>query len=408
MRRHLVVLTTLVLALGLATPLWACDDGEEQAYLLDEILRLSHEGVPDRIIIKQMRTMDFVFCLTAADIIELRELGVSDDVLEAIIETALIAEEERQEVRREVVHTYRISPGYWSPWYRYPCGWGSYYDPFPTWYSYYYYPFLYECSFAWYGWVPSTYYYTYNWYDVAWYYSPHDANYRDEAGLTLASNRPGQLVSQPPNYVPSAGAPPVASTPVAAPRRTAQETGNDYLRSISRDELGRTPYRSTSVATPPPVRASTPAAEDLLQQKRSSGLQVHQPQPVTPQQVAPTSRAQPLEPASPPTVTPRSSPRTTTPTVQPRRSTPTPATPPPAVRSRPTSRPATSVQKPRTTRPSTQRLAPRHSVVPQRKAPARVKAPTRTRTAPVRVKPASPPVRRAPAVKPAAPAKKSR
>ena len=58
MKKHLVVLTTLLMIV--ATPVFACDDEEQQAYLLDEILRLSYEGVPDRIIIKQMRTMEFV------------------------------------------------------------------------------------------------------------------------------------------------------------------------------------------------------------------------------------------------------------------------------------------------------------------------------------------------------------
>ena len=94
MKRHLVVL--MALFVGLATPVVACDDMEDQAYLLDEILRLSYEGVPDRIIIKQMQTMDFVFCISADDIIELRGLGVSDEVIEAIIDDDVVAKQLRE------------------------------------------------------------------------------------------------------------------------------------------------------------------------------------------------------------------------------------------------------------------------------------------------------------------------
>jgi hypothetical protein len=351
-----------------------------------------------------MRTMDFVFCLSASDIIELRELGVSDDVLEAIIETALVIEEERHERRVERVTYYpRISAGYWSPWYRYPCGWGSYYDPFPTWYSYYYYPFLYDCSFAWYGWAPSTYYYVYHWYDVACDYTPHDSNYRDEAGLTVTTNRPGQLVSQPPNLVPSAGVPPVAAAPVASPRPTAQDTGRDYLRSISRDELDRTPYRSTAVATPPPPRSATQERSSLFEQQRARDLQVRQPRAVTPQPRTTTPR---VEPATPPTPTPRSTPPATTPRSTRPATTPTVRSgstvrpsPPPAVRSRPTSsRRATSVKPPSPSRVRPQSIAPRRSVTPQTKSPTRLLAPARTRTAP-QIKRTAPAVRRAPTVK---------
>jgi hypothetical protein len=411
-KRHLVVLTTLLLAF--ATPLRACDDEEAQAYLIDEILRLSHEGVPDRIIIKQMRTMNFVFCLNADDIIELRELGVSDDILEALIETSLEVEDSRREDRVVV----RVSPGYWSPWYRYPTGWGAYYDPFPYQFSWNYYPFLYSCGY-WYGWSPDIYYYTYHLYDVHYDYSPHRGDYRDEAPQYVVKRNRGAVIVDNPLTGPLVAEGPIARSPVVVPPVTAGERGILRDRVDSATINVRGPYRSATVVTPP-LRASG-GNQRTLTEARSDVLNVRNPSTLNEASLD-VPRSQPLTPAreAQPPVVDRSRPpaterRDAAPAerperIVPRRGTPAQVTPPTRREASSVTRPPSRTSTPARVTPPAQRPAPARVTPSSRQStPTRVTPPP-TRVAPSRPAPrlaAPPPRQAAPASKPPT-AKRSR
>jgi hypothetical protein len=166
------------MALGLAWPAGA-GPLEDQEAQIEEILRLVDEGVSDDVIVKHIRASGYVFDLLADDILDLRDRGVSDVVIEAMLDTALentdpADRRERPRDRDRQSHVdVVLSAGYFSPWYYYPYAWGYYYDPFPVYYSYYYYPFRYGWSWGWYG-SCHNYWYRhhwrrYRWDDPAWY-----------------------------------------------------------------------------------------------------------------------------------------------------------------------------------------------------------------------------------------------
>jgi hypothetical protein len=155
MRKLAVFLATLCL---LTSPTAWAHDEKVQAELLDEILRLTQAEVPDHIVLEQIEAWGFAFELTADDIVELRALGVSDAVLEALVHT-----DNAPEYVGDDSPSVYFSAGYYSPWYYYPYAWGGYCDPFPRLYASYYYPFYYGASyFGYYGWCGSTYYAHYN------------------------------------------------------------------------------------------------------------------------------------------------------------------------------------------------------------------------------------------------------
>jgi hypothetical protein len=158
-------------------------DEELQAELLDEVLRMTHAGVPDHLIIKQIDAMEFEFEFTADDIVELRTLGLSDLVLEVLIDSAIILEEEPPAEKYVVV-----SAGFYSPWYCFPYAWGFYYDPFPRLYSHYYSPFHYQAHFfGYYGGIGGTYYLAY---ERHRYYNDRIP----QPTFSLASQRPARSV----------------------------------------------------------------------------------------------------------------------------------------------------------------------------------------------------------------------
>jgi len=364
MRKHLAVLTALFVIM--ATPVLACDDAEDQAYLLDEILRLSYEGVPDRIIIKQMQTMEFVFCISGDDIIELRQLGVSDEVIESIIETSLEIEEQRGS---DTVYV-RVSPGYWSPWYRYPSAWGYYYDPFPLSYSYYYYPFLYQCGYRdWYGWSPDSYYYAYNTYNYNYYNSPHDGDYRNESPQRLAvqTGRGVEHVTSPRGVVPLMGTP-LVNRPAPA---TAGAAGTPRLGGQVGDAITVAGNRQGAVEVVAPAqRRSATGRPRTLEDSRSPVLHVRDS--ATPVVVTPGT--QQVQPRVQPRTTPRrlKDYRTPTQTVK-----------------RPSSRDAT-VQKrtPVRVRPAAKRTTTRVTTPPKRTT-TRVTPPAKRTTTRVKSPPAT-------------------
>lgn len=250
----LVAIAIALLATLLGTSAFAVNR-EKQAYLLDEVLRLSHEGVPDRLILKQIEAMDFAFELTAGDIVELRTLGLSDDVIEALIDTAL-----REDERDDDLYV-RVSAGYYSPWYQFPYAWGFYYDPFPSCYSYYYYPFHYSTHhFGWYGWCGNSYYYTYNWSERP--YAHHDRDYRryrnrePDPGYRVAGHVPSEVAQVPVRPVRES---PAGSgiAPVRVRERERAPEPEPRTRTIATRvdrptlQAPRTPYRADRVASPP-------------------------------------------------------------------------------------------------------------------------------------------------------------
>jgi hypothetical protein len=153
------------------------------------VLRLVAAGVSDEVIVKHIRAAGYVFDLTTDDIVDLRHQGVSDTVLEAMLDTAIDNIDNNPNGPRSATNsanndagddvdrattTVTLSAGWFSPWYQYPYAWGSYYDPFPVCYSYYYYPFRFCNSWGYYGHNRGYYYCDgwagYRWWDdIGWY-----------------------------------------------------------------------------------------------------------------------------------------------------------------------------------------------------------------------------------------------
>jgi hypothetical protein len=221
----------LCLLAGFATAVAASPVSDQQA-AIENILKLVQRGVSDQVIIRHIQAQHYVFDLSTEDILSLRDEGVNDAVLTAMLDTAIegdtagrddgnqgvATESESTADAAEVTSedtsqsTVILSAGYFSPWYRYPYAWGFYYDPFPTWYSTYYYPpFYYSYDWGWYGgcnywyagWWPhyrwnDPYYYNYaHAHHGHWVPVPHygDAHHWD-SGRGLANHRgaPGQRV----------------------------------------------------------------------------------------------------------------------------------------------------------------------------------------------------------------------
>jgi hypothetical protein len=162
MTRRLIL--ALLLVLGLSGVAYA-DRARDQGEQLDEIVRLVREGVSDEIIIKHIEASGFVFDLSTDDILDLRDLGVNDAVIETMLDTAIQDDGSRRTESRDdsannsdSSASLSLSAGYFSPWYRYPYAWGFYYDPFPTCFSSYYYPFRYGYPWGYYGYAHHYYY----------------------------------------------------------------------------------------------------------------------------------------------------------------------------------------------------------------------------------------------------------
>jgi hypothetical protein len=139
----------IALLLCFATAAYA-DHAKDQNARLDEIVSLIQDGVSDAVIVKHIRNSGFVFELAADDLVQLRDLGLSDTVLEALLDTAQ-DDNGYDPVRYRSDAYFSLSAGYFSPWYQYPYAWGFYYDPFPVCYSSYYYPFNWRSSWGYYG-----------------------------------------------------------------------------------------------------------------------------------------------------------------------------------------------------------------------------------------------------------------
>lgn len=99
-----------VFAAGVAlTILAGCASSRPPAPSLDEIVHMSSEGVADDQIISQMQQSRAVYQLTASDIVDLRQKGVSTGVLDYMHEVYI------SHVRRQE----RMMYG--EPFWGYPC-----------------------------------------------------------------------------------------------------------------------------------------------------------------------------------------------------------------------------------------------------------------------------------------------
>ena len=91
-RSLLSCLAALVALLIMATPAWA-------ALSVEDIKEMAKVGVPDSIIISTISNSEEVFHLSAQDIIDLKQSGISDDVIEAMQSTSGNVESRSVETR---------------------------------------------------------------------------------------------------------------------------------------------------------------------------------------------------------------------------------------------------------------------------------------------------------------------
>ncbi|HZE21642.1 MAG TPA: hypothetical protein VE082_06285 [Desulfobaccales bacterium] len=77
-----------------------------------QIVKWSHEGVPPQDIINLMQDSGTVYRLSAAQLAELKQKGVSDSVLNYMQQTYLSAVRENQ-ARRDFAYWYWGPDGYW-------------------------------------------------------------------------------------------------------------------------------------------------------------------------------------------------------------------------------------------------------------------------------------------------------
>jgi hypothetical protein len=278
------ILCVLVLALGLAAGVAYADPDPDLEAELAAVLDLMDAGVSDAVIIKHIQARGFVFDLTADDILDLRRYGVSDTVIEAMLDTA-IGDSDRRSRRSRYRDSdddrddwsLTIAGGYFSPWYQYPYAWGFYYDPFPACYSFYYYPFRYAYSWGYYGHCNNYYYRRwcapYRWWDDPRWYSytesrascrvrvPRETAIAWHAGRGLHADRPAARVRE-------------GSTSRSAPRRDAT-LGDRLGRDRVHVRTPRTPSnegsRSGSSADAPRRRSgvAAPRDRDRVQAPRS-------------------------------------------------------------------------------------------------------------------------------------------
>jgi len=277
-----------------------------QDYEINAILRMADAGMGDPVIVKHIRTRGFVFNLSADDLIELRRKGISDSVLEAMLDTVLDngavqpapePEPDRDDSNRSDTQVSVVmSAGWFSPWYYYPSAWGFYYDPFPVCYSYYYYPFRFCASWGYYGHCSNYYYRDYWgphrrwWDDPAWY---HDSV--AHPGVRVRAPRTDVITWRTGRGVPSAGPRhAVTGSPPAAPHgkwldapivRRAVERENVHARSQGSSGSSATSPRGSGREAPP------------AQAPRSQPPRDAAPAPAPRQHVAPPSRTAAPAPA---------------------------------------------------------------------------------------------------------------
>jgi hypothetical protein len=282
-------------------------DVERQAELLDELLRLNSENVAERIIIKQIRAWCFRFELDGDDIVELHTLGVSDDIIETLIDTAF--EELDCEGDDYEYIWYR---GAYSPWWYVPYAWGWYWwDPWPSFYVHhsYYYPYwYYPCHYGYgyghhdgyYGWHGGDYYVAYN---PRRRVPPPESRERARGDYGLVTHSPAVAVG--------------SGVVARQPRGGSGAVVVPGQREIdSRRSPTLTPHSGAAAA------AATPTAPAATQPRRSPAD--NRETPITPRSraAAQLRTGRQLEPVAPGR---RAEPRNATPAVEPRTNPTSPA-----------------------------------------------------------------------------------
>jgi hypothetical protein len=337
------ILCALVLAVGLAatTSTARADYQEELEAELAAVKELVEAGVADDIIVKHVRASGFVFDLTADDILELRRAGVSDEVIEAMIDTALESDTPRERRTRAVPEPddnvyVNLSAGWFSPWYHYPYAWGYYYDPFPAYYSFYYYPFRYAYHWGYYGYCSSYYYRSwcepYRWWDHPHWFN--DSYFHASCRVPVPHTVPGAETWQGSGLRNNRGRPRDVVPPAVSERREST-----VVRRSVRDRLQAARVRVPDGARAPrQVSADAPRGRNGSSvdtpRRRSVGDSMQRRRPAT----APNGRREAQAAPAPRTETPRVAPRSgSAPRTQPRSAVSSPRAPRSGVASAPRS-----------------------------------------------------------------------
>lgn len=302
---------------AVARPVFAEPPGQ-----LDEIgavLQLTEAGMSDEVIIKHIRARGYRFDLSTDDLIALRRSGVSDAVLEAMLDTALLdtrtaaAESTLADTVSTVVTgraepppaetsdthvAVQLSAGWFSPWYYYPYAWGFYYDPFPACYSYYYYPFRFAYGWGYYGYC-NNYYYSNCWRPYRYWDSPH--------WYDVAAAHPAMRVRTP--HSPEPTGRPAREVTTGRPRAGAESPYAMPHASAHRTRLAVPAVRHAADRNPlhvrPPAASGSQAAAPWASRREAApapsprgwpsrgGAPTSQPR----QQVAPFGSSRPASPA---------------------------------------------------------------------------------------------------------------
>ncbi len=128
---------------------------------INDVIALSQDSVSADVIISQIKATDSYFRLSTDDIVALRKAGVTDKVINAMIQTS-----SQPRNRRAGTLAYPSYYPYW--WY--------------SWYPYYWYP--------WYSWYPS-------YYGISWRFGYHGGYYGGHyyGGHSYGSGRGGAIRS---------------------------------------------------------------------------------------------------------------------------------------------------------------------------------------------------------------------
>lgn len=78
---------------------------------LEEVLKLHESGVASKVIVAKIQTSDVTADMPVRQIIELKQKGLPDDVLEALVRATEAEPPPPQVIVR------RYGPSYWDPWY---------------------------------------------------------------------------------------------------------------------------------------------------------------------------------------------------------------------------------------------------------------------------------------------------
>lgn len=137
MKRIIILITVLAIAVS-TTGCYSMYHGQyareviqadSSAMSIDDVVRLSSQGIGEEIIISQIKATNSYFELTSEDIVELKKEGVSEKVINVMIKT-----KENARLSRKGNQYYGYSTYYRYPWYSsFSLGlYGGRYSHFPS------------------------------------------------------------------------------------------------------------------------------------------------------------------------------------------------------------------------------------------------------------------------------------